>query len=193
MANVRYLLGRAFSPAVSLKMDCSRTETTPADVLTALGMMGEILPGFSGLVSAMLHVKWGRDFTSLPELEREVFRFSMWHFGRKRWAVYDREKYTSAETMHMFAEQVMTEFYDGVCHTCHGRGTTPNQNGVVTICQTCKGTSRDIVTGRSRARALRLDEQNVRATWGQRLDFVLSEMNEIERRALSKINYKIEG
>ncbi|MEO6147834.1 MAG: hypothetical protein ABIT70_12475 [Sulfuriferula sp.] len=191
MANVRYLLSRAFSPGSSLKMDCSSSAISPADVLTAMGMMGEIVPGFNGVVSAMLHVKWGLDSTQ--KLHQELLRYVVWQFGRKRWAVYDRTQCTATETLDLFVEQVITEWNGGVCHKCLGRGTVPNMNGVVSICQTCRGAQRAVISAYRRAVALNMDKHDIKDRWGERLDFIVKEMVEIERRALSKINYKIEG
>jgi hypothetical protein len=191
MANVRYLLSRAFSPGSSLKMDCSSATITSADVLTAMGMMGEIVPGFNGIVSAMLHVKWGLDTTH--KLHQELLQYAVWQFGRKRWAVYDRKQCSAREALDLFVERVITEWNGGVCHGCLGRGTVPNMHGVVAICPTCKGAQRAIVSTYRRAVALKMDKHDIKDRWGERLDFIVKELVEIERRALSKINYKIEG
>lgn len=175
-------------------MDCQRDEISAADVLTALGWAGrvELVPGFNGLATNLIRAKWAKDATVLPALHREVVRFSMWHFGRKHWAVMDREKATAIETMQYFAAQVLVEYDDSVCHSCHGRGVVPNMRGVILTCPVCKGIKREIVSGRARAKALKMGETQMRETWNDRLDFIQQEIIEIDRIILRRVRGYLE-
>lgn len=192
--NPRSALSYALSPGANMKMDCSRDELSPADIITALGWAGrgEIVPGFNGLATNLIRAKWAKDGSVLPALHREVVRFSVWHFGRKNWAVYDREKATAAETMSLFAAQVMIEYDDSVCHSCYGRGTVPNETGVSVICPVCKGTQREAVTSSARARSLKMHHESIKDTWGNRFDWIQQELKEIERNIISRVRVHLE-
>jgi hypothetical protein len=192
--NSRAALSYALSPGANLRMDCGRSELSPADVLTALGWAGRqgLVPGFDGLATMLIRCKWARDESLLPALHREIVRFSMWHFGKKRWAVLDRAKATAKETIDLFAAQVIVEFNDDVCHACHGRAVVPNSRGIMGTCPACNGVAREIVSGRARAKALKMGETSMRDVWGERLDFIQQEIHEVERQILRKVRGFIE-
>ena len=178
---------------MNLRQDCGRPEISAVDVITALGWAMStakreaLVPGFDALATRLIRFKWARQFDVLPALHAEVVRFAMWQFGRKHWAVYERKTVTAIDTMRLFAAQVLVEFDDGVCHGCHGRGQALNNRGLMVVCPTCNGAAREVVSDRARARALWMDKNSVRDTWGERLDFVQSELVEIDRQAVCKV------
>jgi hypothetical protein len=190
--NPRAALSYALKPGVNLRQDCARADLSAADVLVALGWATArhhaLVPGFEGLAAGLLRVKWARQMDHLTALHGELVRFALWNFGRKHWAVHDRQQASAMETMRFFAARLIVEFDDPACATCRGRGNVVNQRGIPVVCTACNGVARELQSTSERARALDMHHSCVSDTWGKRLDFVLDEVREIERQALVRIS-----
>lgn len=203
MINVRAALGYALSSGANLRMKAERHG--PADVVTALGMVrpneaitvdGGIedneLARFAGLASQLLRVKWGQDGASLPELIDAAVEFVRFHFGRKGWHINDRKNCTAEETLRRFAQQVIDEAcFSDKCRVCSGRKFIYNELGKAGVCKACGGSGLRPEPGRARARALKMSPEAYRERWQDRFRFILSEVGEIERKAISKMRSKL--
>lgn len=186
--NVRYVLGRALSPAASLKFDAQSQHTMNADVLIALAWVNRTVPKAAHVASLMLRVKFGLVWEDVPELFKALRELARDVFLVKGWLKKD-----GGDLLDKFTQQIIIEWMDGVCRECLGLGRVSHARNSA-ACKVCNGTSRHRASGHERAEALGFSEFTYRNhKWADRFYEVRERIDEIERRACSKMRYHLVG
>jgi len=106
----------------------------PVDALHALA----IVPKASSVV---IHARLGQD--NLPALRAVVLQLTMEVFAHREWSVPVRQKFTVAQTLGFFVEQVWREFMGEPCRRCKGHGYVGRKYDTIRhrlgTCETCQG------------------------------------------------------
>lgn len=186
--NVRYQIARAMAPGARLTFDAQRQEIMPADVLIALGWVRRTCPQDPMLAGLMLRVKYGLQWQDFPHLLRRVHALAGNLFARRGWL----HKPLAGDLFDRFVAQLTVEWFESICKHCRGRGYDPQRPHF--RCPECNGTNAAKVSNRERAEALDVAETTFRRhRWEDRFHACREELDEIERRACSKMHYHLRG
>ena len=132
MMGAHSLIRSVLHPGTTLKHE--HHKLMPVDALHALA----IIPKQSSVV---LHARLGQD--NLPALRAVVLQISMEVFVQRDWEITERRKFSRAQTLGFFVEQVWREYMGEPCRWCKGHGYVGRKYDTVRhrlgICETCQG------------------------------------------------------
>jgi len=126
------LIRSALQTGVTLKHEARKL--MPVDALHALA----VVPKQS---SVLIHARFGQD--NLPALRAVVLQITMEIFAQRDWKLPERRKFTRAQTLGFFVEQVWREYLGEPCRSCTGHGYVGRKYDTIRhrlgSCETCQG------------------------------------------------------
>jgi hypothetical protein len=129
---VAKLISAALQPGASLKHVAHKI--VPVDALHALALAPE-------QSSVLIKARLGDD--NLSALRAVVMQLTMEVFAQRRWSVPERRKFTRAQTLYFFVEQVWREYLGEPCRWCKGHGYVGRKYDTIRhrlgTCETCHG------------------------------------------------------